>query len=226
MFTLNSIKEILNSDAGKQLLNEALTHRSYAVENNLNYDNQRLEFLGDAVLEIILSEYLFNLYPASPEGQLTQMRSALVCESALARLAQQCQLGTGLRIGRGEAECGGASRESTLADLFEAVTGALFLGAGFDVCRKIILEVFTRTYPDPRQMLIELNPKGKLQEYTQQHWGSTPVYKVFFQSGPQHAPYYEVEVQLRRYIAIGNGPNRKSAEGDAARKLYQFLTAK
>ena len=106
-------------------LAEAVTHRSYAVENNLGYDNQRLEFLGDAVLEIILTEYLFHLYPDAAEGEMTKIRSALVREPALARLARRFELGEYLLTGRGEHDSGGADRDSTLADLFEAAGGVL-----------------------------------------------------------------------------------------------------
>ena len=108
-------------EASEQPLREALTHRSYAVEHELGFDNQRLEFLGDAVLEIALSEYLFERYPDADEGVLTRMRSALACEAAIAELAKKLQLGDYLFTGRGEAGSGGARRESTLADLFEAV---------------------------------------------------------------------------------------------------------
>ncbi|MCQ2378776.1 MAG: ribonuclease III, partial [Victivallaceae bacterium] len=120
-------------------LAEALTHRSYAVEHGTRCDNQRLEFLGDAVLEIVLSEYLFSLYPDAPEGELTKMRSALARESTLAQIAAEMELGSFLKVGRGEAESGGERRASTLADLFEAVLGALYLDAGFDAARRFIL---------------------------------------------------------------------------------------
>lgn len=127
-------------------LAEAVTHRSYAVENNLGYDNQRLEFLGDAVLEIILTEYLFHLYPDAAEGEMTKIRSALVREPALARLARRFELGEYLLTGRGEHDSGGADRDSTLADLFEAVLGAFYLDAGFDATRQFV------TGADPRRV--------------------------------------------------------------------------
>jgi ribonuclease-3 len=223
MSGLEKIKSCLAGGNGPELLQEAFTHRSYAVEHGLAYDNQRLEFLGDAVIETILSEHLFRLYPEAPEGLLTQMRSALVCESALARLARRFDLGAQLRIGNGEAEIGGSRRESTLADLFEAVIGALFLGAGFDVCRSLLLEVFSEEFPCPRELLLEINPKGKLQELSQHYWNKTPSYRVFQQTGPQHAPEYIVEVVLKNWTAYGSGKNRKTAEFDAARSLYDHL---
>lgn len=204
-------------------LEEAMTHRSYAVENNLDYDNQRLEFLGDAVLEIILTEYLFNRYPDAAEGEMTKMRSALVREAALARLARKLRLGDCLRTGRGEHDAGGTDRDSTLADLFEAVLGAFYLDAGFDAVRTFVLKLAQEEFPAPRSLLTTLNPKGLLQEYSQRRWGTTPEYSVLHTSGPEHLPIYDVEVHLRCYIAAGRAASRKQAESAAARNLYQFL---
>ena len=137
------------------LLTEAFTHRSYAVEHSLDYDNQRLEFLGDSVLEIVLTEALFRRYPAMSEGDMTKTRSALACEGTLALLARELRLGPLLRIGRGEQCAGGVDRDSTLADLFEAFTGAFFLELGFDPVRKFLLELFGSHFPDPQQLLQE-----------------------------------------------------------------------
>ena len=210
--------------AADQLLLEALTHRSYAVEHNLDYDNQRLEFLGDAVLEIVLTEHLFRRYPKSAEGELTRMRSALVRESALAVLARRINLGRCLRIGRGEQESGGAERESTLADLFEAVLGAFYLGAGFDAVRSFLLPLIEAEFPDPRRLLTEINPKGALQEFSQSRWGEQPQYIVTHVSGPEHQPTYEVEVRLHGFVAIGRAAGRRAAETRAAQLLLNHLT--
>ena len=207
-------------------LAEAVTHRSYAVENNLGYDNQRLEFLGDAVLEIILTEYLFHLYTDAAEGEMTKIRSALVREPALARLARRFELGEYLLTGRGEHDSGGADRDSTLADLFEAVLGAFYLDAGFDATRQFVTGLIRDEYPDPRSLLTSINPKGQLQEYSQRRWGLTPKYSILHTSGPEHLPVYEVEVRLSRYNAVGRAANRKAAEGDAARQLYRYLSNK
>ena len=154
------------------------------------------------------------------------MRSALVCEAALAHLARRMDLGSMLKVGHGEAEACGECRVSTLADLFEAVLGALFLGAGFEVCRELLLDLYSREYPDPYAMLLELNPKGKLQELSQHYWNRTPMYRVFCQSGPQHDPVYEVEVSLLKFVSCGSGKNRKTAEGNAAKNLYRYLVKK
>ena len=205
------------------LLTEALTHRTYAVENGINYDNQRLEFLGDAVLEIIHTDYLFHLYPDLPEGDLTKIRSALACESMLAGLARQLQLGKYLRIGRGERSTGGNDRDSTLADLFEAVLGAVYLEAGFEFARNFVLNLFKKHCPDPRQQLLSLNPKGRLQEISQRRWGEVPSYWLIRQSGLQHLPCFEVELRVHNLVTIGHGGSRKQAEIAAASVMCEYI---
>ncbi len=222
---INELKARLNGEVQwSARLAEALTHRSYAVENSLAYDNQRLEFLGDAVLEIVLTEYLFLLYPECDEGAMTKIRSALVREAALARLARKLELGEYLQVGRGEKESGGADRDSTLADLFEAVLGAFYLDGGFEPVREFITSMFAAEYPEPRKLLGTINPKGLLQEYSQARWGQPPVYTVLRTTGPEHLPVYEVEVSLHGHVAFGRAASRKQAESAAAQVLYLYLT--
>ena len=223
---MNPLKQLaarFNVPADSKILLEAFTHRSYAVEHNLSYDNQRLEFLGDSVLEIVLTEHLFRLYPTMSEGDMTKTRSALACESSLALLAREMKLGSALRTGKGEQGAGGIDRDSTLADLFEAFTGALYLELGFNPVREFLLDLINTHFPSPKALLLELNPKGKLQEFSQQYWNDVPKYTVLRHSGPQHLPVYEVELNLRRYTAIGRGRSRKQAEFNAAASLFQFL---
>ncbi|OGV51433.1 MAG: ribonuclease III [Lentisphaerae bacterium GWF2_52_8] len=208
----------------KRLLREALTHRSYATENSLDYHNQRLEFLGDSVLQIVLTEHLFLLYPAATEGDLTKMRSALVKQEALAIYARGIGLGDFLMMGRGELESGGHCRESTLSDAFEALLGALYLDAGLQTTKDFIIQLMAKEYPDPTQCLCDLNPKGALQEYTQKHHNATPRYDVVDLSGPDHAPSYTVAVFLNgNKLGSGTAPNRKSAESAAAREALKEL---
>ncbi|MGE4564688.1 MAG: ribonuclease III [Victivallaceae bacterium] len=208
--------------AGEKL-REALTHRSYSVENNLSYDNQRLEFLGDAVLEIILTDHLYFRYPDADEGELTRMRSALVREPALAELARKLELGTFLMTGRGEQEAGGAERDSTLADLFEAVLGAAYLEIGYEKLRGFVIQLFTENFPNPEELLLEINPKGALQELSQGRWGEQPEYQVVAVTGPEHQPTFEVEVRLHGFVAVGRAAGRKAAESQAARQLLDYL---
>ena len=226
MHSLTSLAEKYSISPHSKTLLEAFTHRSYAVEHNLTYDNQRLEFLGDSVLEIVLTEHLFKLYPSMNEGDMTKTRSALACEGSLALLARKLHLGNYLRIGKGEQGTGGLDRDSTLADLFEAFIGALFLEKGFDIARAFLLNLIQTNFPNPQKLLMELNPKGKLQEFSQQHWNEIPRYSVFRHTGPQHLPLYEVEVSLRRFTAMGSGRSRKQAEFNAAASLFQFLRRK
>lgn len=206
------------------LLQEALTHRTYAVEHHLDYDNQRLEFLGDAVLEIILTEQLFVSCPDLPEGDLTKIRSALACESALANIARRLELGSYLLIGNGEKECGGYNRDSTLCDLFEAVLGALYLACGMKRTADQVISLFKAELADPKRLLLSLNPKGRLQEYSQSKWKRTPEYRLFRSGGPQHSPFFEVEVRIDRFCAMGYGNSRKNAEINAAAAMVKFLT--
>ena len=212
--------------ANLELLKEALTHRSYAAESNLDYDNQRLEFLGDAVLEIIFSEYLYRRYPDSPEGLLTKMRSALVRQDSLAGIARQLHLDQFIRMGKGELESGGNQRESTLCDLFEALVGAIYLDAGLALAVELLLPLFNTAYPEPLALLQTQNPKGALQEYTQRKWGRAPDYSVIGIEGPDHEPMYKVSVAINgRLLAVGAAHKRKTAESVAAQNaLTQLLS--
>ena len=208
------------------LLKEALTHRSYAVESKLAYDNQRLEFLGDAVLEIILTEYLYKLYPEADEGVMTKMRSALAQQEAIAKLARSLHLGSYMYIGRGEAASGGADRDSTLCDLFEAVLGACYLDQGMEFARQFVLELVKNEFPAPHRMLPGLNPKGSLQEFTQHKFGCPPHYQVLNISGPEHNPCYEVEASASDRKAVGHGGSRRQAEVAAAAELLKSFAEK
>ena len=207
----------------REFLKEALTHRSYASEAQLPYDNQRLEFLGDAVVEIILSEYIFSLLPRSREGIMTKLRSALAQEPALAAMARACSLGEFLLMGRGEKESGGAERDSILCDLFEAVAGAIYLDGGLDSAREFVLRSVELTFPEPLRLLVMLNPKGTLQEYAQNRWGAQPEYAIVEQYGPDHLKTFVCEAAIAGYRATGAGSGRRPAESDAARKIIETI---
>ena len=208
----------------KALLREALTHRTYAVENSLPYDNQRLEFLGDAVLEIILSEYLFQLYPDAQEGELTKMRSAMVNQNSLAMLSRNIELGVFMITGKGEKENGGCERDSTLSDLFEALIGAFYLDADLDTVKEFVLELVKKEFPDPHKLLSDLNPKGILQEYSQKKWNEPPIYNILSVSGPDHAPVFTVEVTVDQTNASGIASSRKQAEIEAAKNAILIIS--
>ena len=210
----------------KALLREALTHRTYAVENSLPYDNQRLEFLGDAVLEIILSEYIFQLYPKAKEGELTKMRSAMVNQHSLATLSRNIELGTFMITGKGEKENGGCDRDSTLSDLFEALIGAFFLDTDLETVKEFVLELVKKEFPDPHKLLLDLNPKGILQEYSQKKWNEPPIYEILSVNGPDHAPTFTVEVIIDQIRASGTASSRKQAEIEAAKSAIAIISEK
>ncbi|MBR1966315.1 MAG: ribonuclease III [Lentisphaeria bacterium] len=221
---IEKLKTILNYHfEDRSLLKTALTHRSFAVETGLDYDNQRLEFLGDAVLEIILTEYLYLIYPKEEEGNLTKMRSAMVREEALAAFARKINLGDFIFMGRGEMESHGNERNSTLADLFEALLGAWYLDGGMAPVKRFVLDMIYEFFPDPAYLLKTLNPKGLLQEHAQKHWGGTPVYTVLKKYGPEHCLTYEVEVSIGKHSCVGVAQSRKNAESAAAELLLKEL---
>jgi ribonuclease-3 len=221
---IEKLKSRINYNfTNKPLLREALTHRTYAVENALKYDNQRLEFLGDAVLEITLSEYLFRLYPNAREGELTKMRSAMVNQKSLAKLARSIELGSFMLTGKGEKENGGCERDSTLSDLFEALVGAFYLDADLDTVKEFVMELVSKEFPDPQKLLMDLNPKGMLQEYSQKKWNQAPLYEILSVTGPDHDPVFTVEVSIDQIKAQGAASNRKHAEIKAAKNAIEII---
>ncbi len=207
----------------RELLKAALTHPSYAIEKNLNYNNQRLEFLGDAALDLILAESIFIHYPAADEGVMTKMRSALVCQDALVKLTEKLELGDFMLLGKGERIDGTGARKSVQADGFEAIIGAVYLDGGLDKLRAILQRFYGEVYPEPDKEMREINPKGALQEYSQSRWNDTPSYSVCAVRGPEHRPEYTVEARLNRYVAVGTGNSRKLAETEAARHMLGYL---
>ncbi|HRJ72481.1 MAG TPA: ribonuclease III [Terrimicrobiaceae bacterium] len=209
------------------LLAEALTHPSISLERkNYPFDNQRLEFLGDAVIQLVVTEHLYRLYPDASEGVMTKLRTRLVSRSALKILAQELDLGRHLMMGRGEESSGGRERASTLADAFESVVGAVYLDGGFDAARNFVLRVtledFERIARDPD----EVNPKGSLQEILQAIEPCAPVYEVLEQTGPDHSKRFVSRVVWNGMeLGRGEGLSKKQAQvaaaGDAlSRKIW------
>jgi ribonuclease-3 len=209
----------------RNLLKTALTHPSYKAETaNLSVDNQRLEFLGDAVLQLVISELLYEKHESANEGFLSKVRAALTNETALAELAEELKLGTYLKLGKGEEQSGGRSRPSNLADAFEAVLGALHLDGSFEVSRQFIRRLCEKKVSEAEILLRASNPKGRLQELTQELFQSTPFYEVQKVSGPMHLPEFEVAVLLEdRPLARATAGNRKTAEKKAALRALESL---
>ena len=219
------LKELNIEVNDRKLLLEALTHKSYSAEHSLKYDNQRLEFLGDAVLQIILTEYLYLRYPEEQEGRLTKMRSALVRREAFAKLAEKMHLSEFIRMGKGEISNKGHERNSTLCDAFEALAGAIYLDAGLERVSFVVMPMLKTLFPEPRELLLDLNPKGMLQEYTQKHCNSErPEYVIESREGPDHDCEYSISVSVNgKIIAYGKGKSRKAAEMNAAANAMKVM---
>ena len=206
-----------------RLLVEALTHPSLGHETKRAVsDNQRLEYLGDAVLQLILSEALFHRMPSSKEGMMTRARIRLVSEKALSEKARQLHLGTDLRMGRGDESQGGRNRDSSLADAMEAVIGAIYLDAGMEQSRSVLLKLFD---PEINAVIADpddKNPKGQLQEQIQGVGAVAPTYTLVSQDGPDHEKIFHVLVTHGDItLGEGRGRNKKEAEVDAARSALR-----
>ena len=208
------------------LLTRALTHRSFVNENpNSMEDNERLEFLGDAVLDFIVGAWVYNRFPEMHEGDLTKMRSAIVRNDQLASFARKLDLGKALRLGRGEYVSGGHSRDGLLGSTFEALVGALYLDAGLDAVDAFVdplLEgvresVFTKIH----------DPKSQLQEWAQAQKLGAPHYKTVSSTGPDHAKEFDVEVEIGgQVVGRGHGMSKHAAEHVAAQNALENLGIK
>jgi len=202
------------------LLQQALTHRSYLNENR-DYKlehNERLEFLGDAVLELIITEYLYKNYP-NPEGELTSWRSALVNGEMLSLVSQDLGVEEYLLMSRGEAKDTGRARQYLLANAFEAITGAIYLDQGYDVVKKFVLENVATRLTDILDKKLYLDPKSYFQEKAQEMEKITPSYRVQREWGPDHDKHFVVGVYLAdKLVAEGEGNSKQEAQREAARK--------
>ena len=204
------------------MLLEAVTHSSFANENPSvsPRDNERLEYLGDAVLQLIAAEYLYKHHPGATEGELTQTRSAMVNTNTLAQLAEELDLGAYLYLGKGIAKGGGRSLKSLLANAFEAVLGAVFLDAGYDAAYHYYLNRY-RALPSPVR---DENFKGRLQQVSQERFGSTPVYDSEGARVGNRREYTSVVFAGSEPLGTGHGLTKQEAEQDAAKAALQSLT--
>ena len=203
------------------LLELALTHSSYANEKGSHKNNERLEFLGDSVLGFITAEYLYSTMPGTPEGELTKLRSAAVCEKSLAEFARQIGLGHHLLLGKGELHTGGAERPSILSDAFESVIAAIYLDGGMDAAREFVLW-FIRTAQTDVELVTDY--KTKLQEIIQQNPDEHLSYVLAAESGPDHDKTFTVDLFLNsNCIASGAGHSKKKAEQAAAREALKLM---
>ena len=206
------------------LLQNALTHSSYANErwHDSLKSNERLEFLGDSILGMVVAEYLYQSFPDRPEGELTRMRADMVCETSLAAVANKIGLGQHLLLGHGEDRFGGRTRASILADAVESVIAAAFLDGGMEAARGFI-EKFILTEV-PVKKLHNADYKTALQELVQQKKNQTLTYSLVGESGPDHDKQFLVEVSLNgNVVGTGTGRSKKRAEQDAAREAIEML---
>ena len=207
------------------LLQNALTHSSYANErwHNSLMSNERLEFLGDSVLGMVVAEYLFRTFPDRPEGELTRMRADMVCEKTLAAVAAGIGLGRHLMLGNGEEQGGGRTRESILADAVESVIAACFLDGGMVAARKFIDQFILVEVPVKK--MHNADYKTALQELVQQKKNQVLSYRLIGESGPDHDKHFDVEVSLKgNVVGLGSGSSKKRAEQMAACSALEKLT--
>lgn len=219
-------KKLGHNFKNKDLLREALTHRSYLNENpkwGLPH-NERMEFLGDAVLELSVTEELFNRYPDSAEGQLTSLRAALVNYIMMAGIAREINLDQYVLLSRGEAKDTGRARDVILANAIEAIIGAVYLDSDYKAVKKMVTELVTAHLDEVIKKGLFRDPKSLLQEKTQAAEKITPVYKVLSETGPDHAKVFKVGVYIgEQLLATGAGPSKQEAEVEAAREALKKL---
>jgi ribonuclease-3 len=203
----------------EDFLIEALTHSSYANENHLHYDNERLEFLGDAVVGLVINEYLFLGYPTKPEGEMAKAKAYVASEKILSKASYDIGLGDELFLGKGEEKSGGRDRPSILADAFEALCAAIFLDGGWDKAKKFILfslkKYLNETFKDIHDY------KSVVQNYVQKFYGTYPKYKTIEISGPPHNRKFTVALTVNGEVwGVGSGRSKKEAEQVAAKEAY------
>lgn len=210
----------------RELLQQALTHPSFRAETSAcSGDNQRLEFLGDAVLGLVAAEWLYHHFPGKPEGELTRMRSALTSGQTLSDIGQTLEIGAMLRMGKGETASGGTTRPSNLTDAVEALIGGAWLDGGLPAAEAVFHHVFAERLTRIGRDVKTANPKGRLQEYCQKHWSEPPAYRIAAETGPSHSRRYNVIVQLPdgRH-AEGHGSGKRSAETEAAAAMLERIS--
>ncbi|MBN3033225.1 MAG: ribonuclease III [Candidatus Saganbacteria bacterium] len=207
----------------RNLLNQSLTHSSYGHEKNLP-DNERLEFLGDAVLKLAATEYLYNKFPGHAEGDLTKIRATVISDETFARVGARLGLGEMLLLSPNEKRSGGQRRKSNVANAFEALIGALYLDGGLGKARDLIVELLRGEIETVSRAGYIADYKSALQEYAQKHKHQLPHYRVIKESGPRHRRVFWIEVRLRgKKYGLGRGGNKKEAEQRAAAMALKSL---
>lgn len=210
----------------KELLHNALTHKSYVNENRLptGSDNERLEFLGDAVLELAISELLMERFPDYNEGELSKLRASIVNERQLADLARDYQIGEFLLLGKGEEQTMGREKPSLLSDAYEAVLGAIYLDRGFKKAHAVIKRHYTRLFAENPTDSFYQDYKTELQERVQTLFKTMPQYRLAGEEGPSHRKVFEINLVIQEKVyGVGRGFSKKEAEQSAAQKALDLL---
>jgi len=221
---LAGLIQVLGGTVDRDLVERAVTHRSYAYENGGLPTNERLEFLGDSVLGLVVTEELFRRHPDLPEGQLAKLRAAVVNARALAEVARELGIGRYLRLGRGEEASGGRDKSSILADAVEALIGAFYLDRGTEPSRELVLRLFAGLLDEAASLGAGLDWKTSLQELAAGRSLGVPEYDVT-ESGPDHAKAFEATAVVGgRRVGVGQGRSKKEAEQRAAERAWQELS--
>ena len=210
------------------LLNKALTHKSYTNEISLPLkNNERFEFLGDSVLDLIVSNYMIFEYEDLAEGSLSKIRAAVVNESCLAKLAKDINLGNYIFLGKGENSSGGREKPSILSNAYEALVGAIFCDSGFQAVSQVFLPSLVKEIYKHKDACSFEDFKSNLQEYTQNRFGCTPSYKVIGEKGPSHNKQYAIKAIVRdKELGVGSGRSKKEAEQIAAKEALKYFLSK
>lgn len=209
-----------------KLLEESVVHKSYAHENSAKKlkHNERLEFLGDAVLDLVVSDLLMEKFPESPEGELSRIRASIVNEDQLAKLALKLELGKSIYLGKGEELTKGRVKASILANTYEAIVAAIYLDGGYDSAYTILQEHFGPILEQAAKSDINRDYKTKLQEEAQARHKIVPHYVVIEEKGPDHDKVFQIQVSLKgKPLAFGSGKSKKEAEQDAARNALKII---
>jgi len=211
----------------KSLLNQSLTHSSYAHEQRQKgvFDNERLEFLGDAVLKLVVSEHLYNKFPSHSEGDLTKIRATAVSDETLAMVALRLKIGKYLLLGENEKRSGGRDRKSNLANAFEAIIAAVYLDGGIGRARDLVISMLRSELEKISSEGFIRDYKSAFQELVQKRGWGLPSYYVISESGPRHKKLFRIEARIRgKGYGVGSGLNKKEAEQEAAKVAYESLT--
>lgn len=228
--TLERLQERLKYTFGdRAVLLQALTHKSFGHEFFQEKpialrDNERLEFLGDAILDVIVSDILLEAFPNANEGHLSKMRAAVVNEKTLAQLARSIQLQDCVRLGKGEAQTGGNEKTSILSSTFEALIAAIYLDGGYNAVYPVVRHLFAPLFIEERELMAFYDHKTQLQEIIQARWKVAPTYHLIEAHGPDHAKIFEIEVRMNgKPLAVATGSSKKDAEQNAARAAIRTV---